>query len=59
MIKIAIIDSGIDCISECIQQICIKKGNIFHDMGDYLGHGTEMYSIINQIINNKVKYRVL
>lgn len=59
MIKIAIIDSGIDCISECIQQICIKKGNIFHDMGDYLGHGTAMYSIINHIINNKVKYRVL
>ena len=54
MIKIAIIDSGIDCISECIQQICIKKGNIFHDTGDYLGHGTAMYSIINQIINNKV-----
>lgn len=60
MIKIAIIDSGINIKSDKCKQIHIKEDKVvIDDAGDYLGHGTAMYSIIEETINLNVEHRIL
>lgn len=60
MIKIAIIDSGIDISSDNCEHVHIKNDVVISDdNGDYLGHGTAMYSIIEETINSNIEHKVL